>query len=269
MSRDMHDLIHDVRRIREALTLRGFSVWTLHNRLLPESGAPRIELHELEWALREAGIAVHAGARSITVLDVPDPDAAVRSIRHFRPYSALPKPMWYDASWKTFTRRLHARTPSALSLPAEVACLAKSMSAAGILVARAGGGRGGREPFVEPAGPYYGLWFRYWFEEHLSAELRDLNLPWVIRQGGDGSCRLTVDRMPALKEGERQSALLLMQEDAFRMGEWLKRRAREIREFRRVIFKYRSMKREAKRMADDPEALREWMYGRIAGHIGQ
>lgn len=241
MSRDALNLIDDVRRVREALALRGFSVRSLHNRLLPGPGATGREWRDMEWALREAGVAFRPVAGSMAILDVPAPDAAVRTIRLLRPHRVMPKPMWYDASWKTFTRRIHARPLSPLELPASVAALVRGMSAAGIRVAYASDGNGGSRPVIELAGPYYGVWFRYWFEERLPAEPGDLLLPWAIRQAGDGSCRLTLS--PGTAARHTPPDRLQIQDDAARIGEWLDRHARKIRELRRTLFKCRSMKR--------------------------
>jgi hypothetical protein len=47
------------------------------------------------------------------------------------------------------------------------------------------------------------------------------------------------------------------------MGRWLNRFAEDIREMKRTCFKYRSMKQEAEARAEDYEALKRWMYGKI------
>lgn len=259
MSGHEYRLIADVQRIREALRIRGFSVRTLHNRLLPEHDGPRHEWRDLEEVLKEAGVIFRSSDRHVTLLDVPDPETAALSIRFASPRYAMQRPRWYDANWKTFTRRIFARPHAALSLPPGTAYLVQSMTAAGMMVAYADDGRAGRAPYIELAGPYFGVWFRYWFENHLALEAGGLHFPWIIRRCADGSCRLTIARTAGISRGDR----ILVQQDAVRMGDWLMGHGWEIRELRRILFKYRSMKREAKRLAGDPAALQAWMYERI------
>jgi hypothetical protein len=262
MHMNMNALIHDVHRIREALVIRGFSVRALHNRLIPEQGAAWYEWEDLQSVLDRAGVVYRAAARSLAILDAGVPEEAVREIQYHKPVRVMQEPQWYETNWKSFTRRKFGRTISALDLSPGVAYLVKSLGKAGILTAFSSDGRGKGRPYVEFAGPWNGVWFEYLFNHHML--LGDLHYAWSVKPNIYGYVRLS----PGMPSGRQQWDLTKIQQDTVRMGRWLNRFAADIREMKRMCFKYRSMKREAEARAEDYEGLKRWMYGKIAEKYG-
>jgi len=251
-------LIRGVERIREALAVRGFSVRSLHNRLLPVPGGAWSEWGDVQEVLKSSGVECRAAGKTIAVLAVDDVEESVRAIQFHRPVQAAPKPEWYESNWKSFTRRAYGRRTSAAEHSPVFAYLAKSISKAGILTAHSFDGRGAGRPYLEFSGAWNGVWFEYLLECHMS--LGDLHYHWAVTPGTYGKARLT----PRLPADRRRWDIGKLQEDTVRMGRWLERHADDVRAMKRTCFKYRSMKREAEALAEDYEGLRRWMRGKIA-----
>lgn len=256
---ELNTLIQDVKRIREALVIRGFSVRVLHNRLIPESGAAWEEWYDVQSVLDWAGVEYRAAGNSLVILKVSNAEDAARAIQTIKATGNVREPQWYDSNWKSFTRRKFGRKVSAMDLSPGIAYLVKKMGKAGILTGFCTDGQGRRRPYIEFAGPWNAIWFDYLFTYHMSLELDELHYPWLVNLSKHGRVRLA----PGLASRQKRWELDKLQEDTVQMGRWLDRHAADIRELKRTCFKYRSMKREAEALAEDYEGLKRWMLGKI------
>ncbi len=235
-----------------ALKKRGFMVTHSGNTLLlPKCSSVR-ERKDLQEILNSIHIPSESTEQGLLLTSFRWQPELAEHIQFFKGYNSE---SWFPQhidSWKTFTKRRHGLKLNTLHLDPAIAYLVKQLSAAGIITVMSCDGHGRRAPSIWFSGCFSAAWFELIAQKILTNA--ELNYRWMVKADQRGQRILT-----AIQSDRRPWDLTNIQADAVMIGEWFEQHADELSQFRRNIFKYRSMKAHACHLSENYEQLKAWM----------
>lgn len=257
-------LVHPTvqQKVAEALRYRGYFVTVKEDGIYLSSANHREDLLSFISSFKEVGLTCTDEGK-LGLLPELDIEKAVEAIRFMpgRNHESGGTPYW--GTWKYFIKRKHGPKIRTITLDPGIALLTKAISAVGISTIMCCDGHGRRAPHVMFDGAHNGIWFdliqKQWMEEI------ELYYSWEVGTGQ--SERYMV--LQAQKGKEQRWDIGRIQEDAYRMSQFLLNRAEELSDLKRHILG-KGMKPTKRLMAEMTlEEKQKWMGAKWEEYFSQ
>lgn len=216
-------------KVTEALRYRGYFVNVKEDGIYLSSSNHKDDLHFFKRWFEELGVSSTNEGKVGWRSDL-DIEKVVDKIRFMpgRNHEAGGTAYW--GKWKYFVRRKHGPKIRTITLDPGIALLTKAISAAGIATIMCCDGHGRRAPYVMFDGEHNGIWFDLIQKQWM--QVMELNYQWVV-----SPCRNNWYMVLQAKKEKKQSwDLSNIQEDAYRISEFLLDKTEELSELKRHVF---------------------------------